>query len=63
MESTNRAALQRDLPGTLITILKKVLLIALGSGQLSNALFIYGLAYYQGYIEAFGFEYQLFPTD
>lgn len=63
MESTNGAALQHDLLGTLITLLKKVLLIALGSGLLSNALFIYGLAYYQGYIEAFGFEYQLFPTD
>lgn len=42
MGSTKGAVLLRDLPGTLITLLKKVLLIALGSGLLSNTLFIYG---------------------
>jgi len=63
MKSMESRPVQSDLPATLIALLKKVLLIAIGSGLISNALFIYGLAYYQGYIETFGFEYALFPTD
>ncbi|BEU04381.1 hypothetical protein OAG1_31810 [Agarivorans sp. OAG1] len=44
-------------------MLKKVLLVVIGSGLISNALYIYGLAYYQGYIGRLGFEYNFFPID
>lgn len=42
-------------------ILKKLLLVVMGSGLIGNALYIYGLAYYEGYIESLGFEYNFFP--
>ena len=47
---------------TLQKILKKLLLVIVGSGLVSNALYIYGLAYYEGYIENLGFEYSFFPV-
>lgn len=47
---------------TLQKILKKVLLVVIGSGLITNALYIYGLAYYEGYIESLGFEYKFFPV-
>ena len=46
---------------TLQSILKKILLIVIGSGLLTNALYIYGLAYYEGYLTSLGFEYSFFP--
>ncbi|MBB1273656.1 hypothetical protein [Psychromonas sp. SR45-3] len=46
---------------SLLRILKKFLLVAIGSGLLSNALYIHGLAYYEGYIDRLGFEYDFFP--
>lgn len=39
------------------------MLLAIGSGLLGNALYIYGMGYYQGYVEALGFEYNLFPIE
>jgi len=48
---------------TLHQILKKLLLVIIGSGLLSNAFYILGLAYYEGYIEGMGFNYNLFPID
>ncbi|ALS99734.1 hypothetical protein [Lacimicrobium alkaliphilum] len=51
------------MPNTLREILKKILLVALGSGLATNALYIYGLAFYQGYINRFGFEYGFFPIE
>ncbi|AZZ98794.1 hypothetical protein [Pseudoalteromonas sp. R3] len=42
-------------------ILKKILLVFIGSGLITNALYIYGLAYYEGYIENLGFEFGFFP--
>lgn len=47
---------------TVQKILKKLLLVFIGSGLITNALYIYGLAYYEGYIESIGFEYNLFPV-
>lgn len=47
---------------TLQKILKKILLVLIGSGLITNALYIYGLAYYEGYIENLGFEYNFFPV-
>lgn len=47
---------------TLQKTLKKVLLVIIGSGLITNALYIYGLAYYEGYIESLGFEYNFFPV-
>ena len=47
---------------TLQKILKKILLVIIGSGLITNALYIYGLAYYEGYIENLGFEYNFFPV-
>ncbi|MBF4236949.1 hypothetical protein EAY82_20770, partial [Vibrio anguillarum] len=44
-------------------IFKRVLLIFAGSGLLTNAMYVYGLGYYQGYVEAFGFEYAFFAID
>ncbi|MCS0225702.1 hypothetical protein NDJ09_20545 [Vibrio alginolyticus] len=44
-------------------IFKRVLLIFAGSGLLTNAMYVYGLGYYQGYVEAFGFEYAFFSID
>lgn len=46
-----------------LKILKRLILLAIGSGLLGNALYIYGLGYYQGYVEALGFEYNLFPIE
>ena len=46
-----------------LKILKRLMLLAIGSGLLGNALYIYGLGYYQGYVEALGFEYNLFPIE
>ena len=43
--------------------LKRVMLVAIGSGLLGNALYIYGLGYYQGYVQTLGFEYNLFPIE
>ncbi len=48
---------------TLLKLLKKFLLVAIGSGILGNALYIHGLAYYEGYIGGLGFEYDFFPLD
>lgn len=48
---------------TLHQILKKLLLVIIGSGLLTNALYILGLAYYEGYIVGLGFDYNLFPID
>lgn len=42
-------------------IFKKILLVVIGSGLISNALYIYGLSYYEGYLESLGFEYRFFP--
>ena len=47
---------------TLQRILKKIILVVIGSGLITNALYIYGLAYYEGYIENLGFEYHFFPV-
>ncbi|USD33723.1 MULTISPECIES: hypothetical protein [Vibrio] len=44
-------------------IFKRILLILAGSGLLTNAIYVYGLGYYQGYVEAFGFEYAFFAID
>ncbi|MBH0043319.1 hypothetical protein [Pseudoalteromonas sp. SWXJZ10B] len=46
---------------SLLRVLKKLLLVIIGSGLLSNALYIHGLAYYEGYINRLGFEYDFFP--
>lgn len=43
--------------------LKRLLLVIIGSGLMTNALYIYGLSYYQGYIENIGFEYNFFPIE
>ena len=53
---------ENSLDNTLQQILKKLLLVVIGSGLISNALYIYGLSYYQGYIERLGFEYTFFPV-
>ncbi|MDO3383766.1 hypothetical protein [Gilvimarinus algae] len=47
---------------TLQKVLKKILLIIIGSGLVTNALYLYGKAYYEGYIGSLGFEYILFPV-
>lgn len=44
-------------------IFKRVLLLLAGSGLLTNAMYVYGLGYYQGYVEAFGFEYAFFSIE
>ena len=46
-----------------LRLLKKFMLVVIGSGLLSNALYIHGLAFYEGYIDRLGFEYDLFPLD
>lgn len=48
---------------TVQRIFKRVLLILAGSGLLTNAMYVYGLGYYQGYVEAFGFEYAFFSIE
>lgn len=52
-----------SLENIFLKILKRLMLLAIGSGLLGNALYIYGLGYYQGYVEALGFEYNLFPIE
>ncbi len=54
-ESQLEVAIQR--------IFKRFLLILAGSGLLTNAMYVYGLGYYQGYVEAFGFEYAFFSIE
>lgn len=46
---------------TILRLLKRFMLVVIGSGLLGNALYIHGLAYYEGYIDRFGFEYGFFP--
>ncbi len=43
--------------------LKKLLLIFLGTGLVGNAVYIYGLAYYEGYMKSIGLDVLLFPID
>lgn len=52
-----------NLESVFLKILKRILLVTIGSGLLGNALYIYGQGYYQGYIEGLGFEYTLFPLS
>ncbi|SIT08944.1 hypothetical protein SAMN05421686_109128 [Thalassolituus maritimus] len=52
-----------NLESVFLKIFKRLMLLAIGSGLLGNALYIYGLGYYQGYVEALGFEYNLFPIE
>lgn len=42
--------------------LKKLLVVIIGSGLITNALYIYGIAYYEGYVKSLGFDYHLFPV-
>lgn len=44
-------------------LFKKILLIIIGSGLISNAMYLYGLSYYEGFIESLGFEYNFFPIN
>lgn len=46
-----------------LKILKRLMLVVVGSGLLGNSLYIYGLGYYQGYISGLGFEYNFFPLE
>lgn len=46
---------------TILRLLKRFMLVVIGSGLIGNALYIHGLAYYEGYIDRFGFEYGFFP--
>jgi len=52
---------QSRLESALLELLKRFMLLVIGSSLLSNALYIYGLSYYEGFIERLGFEYYLFP--
>lgn len=47
----------------LLRFLKRFFVVVIGSGLITNALYVYGLAYYQGYIEGFGFDFALFPLQ
>lgn len=46
---------------TILKLLKRFMLVVIGSSLLGNALYIHGLSYYEGYIDRFGFEYGFFP--
>lgn len=46
-----------------LIILKRIALLALGSGLIGNAIYIYGLGYYEGFISRLGFDYTLFPIQ
>ncbi len=52
-----------DVESVVQQIFKKTLLVILGSGLVGNALYIYGLAYYEGYIKALGLDVLLFPIE
>lgn len=52
-----------DVESLIRQIFKKILLLVLGSGILSDALHIYGLSYYRGLVESLGFEVLFFPVD
>ncbi|PSV27265.1 MULTISPECIES: hypothetical protein [unclassified Photobacterium] len=43
--------------------IKAVLLAILGTGLFAKAIQLYGLGYYEGFIEGHGFEYYLFPIE
>ena len=61
MESLDQEDTKNNaMESTLLKFLKKLLLIVIGSGLVTNALYIYGLAFYQGHIARVGFEYAFF---
>lgn len=43
--------------------IKKILLVVLGSGVLVNALYLFGVSYYEGLIKSLGFELLMFPIE
>ena len=51
------------LENSFLKIFKRLILITIGSGLISNALYIYGLGYYEGFIKRLGFQYELFPIQ
>ena len=52
-----------SIENTFLKIIKRLMLIAIGSGLLGNSLYVYGIGYYQGFIKRLGFEYNLFPIQ
>lgn len=42
---------------------KKILVLVLGSGLLVNALYLFGISYYEGLIKSLGFELLMFPIE
>ncbi|MGE8047140.1 hypothetical protein ACQKPT_02375 [Pseudomonas monteilii] len=44
-------------------VFKKILVVVLGSGVLVNALYLFGISYYEGFIKALGFEVLMFPIE
>ena len=48
--------------GTL-ELVRKMIVLLVGSGIFLNASYIYGWGFYTGYLEQFGFEYSFFPIE
>lgn len=44
-------------------LFKKILLVVLGSGVLVNALYLFGISFYEGLTKGLGFELLIFPVD
>ncbi|MBH3363735.1 hypothetical protein [Pseudomonas sp. URMO17WK12:I11] len=43
-------------------VLKKILLVVLGSGLLGSAMYLYGISFYEGLVKSLGFEILMFPV-
>ena len=53
--------MKKNTEQVIFKFLKRIMLLTIGSGLLGNALYFYGMSFYQGYIQRLGFEYVLFP--
>lgn len=61
--SNNKSSTKIGFDKTVLSLFKRFLLIVLGSGLFTNALYLYGLSYYEGLISRMGFEYALFSIS
>lgn len=52
-----------NLESTFLKTVKRVIMLTIATGLLGNAMHVYGLGFYQGYIETFGFDFMLFPIE
>lgn len=48
---------------SVIRIAQRFAIFILGTGLFGNAVYIFGLSFYQGYLDGLGFDYEFFPIE